>query len=267
MHMSNREQNDRLLMAVHKRDIESFECYTKQGAGIDGETSYGVSPLTHVIDKGDTYMLFALLRSEQKKDYELEALHRSVYMGKHDLVKDIVQYVGGWEYRFIDQQNGLGNTALHIASACNDKKMVQVLLGCGARLNIENNDGLTPKELAEQRGFSDISMLLDTTVSSQSAEHQDRQENEKPMVGSYAVVKQNVVVQYMGEVKGQGSLRLMFDFNEHALTKVVGDSIGLTTAFTAAKENAKDIHAAHKWMREQGYDVSLHTRRQIQKRK
>ena len=145
--------------------------------------------------------------------------------------------------------------------------MVQVLLGCGARSNIKNHDGLTPKELAEQKGFSDTSMLLDTTASSQSADHQDRQDNEKPMVGSYAVVKQNVVVQYMGEVKELGSLRLMFDFNEHALTKVVGDNIGPTTAFTAAKENTKDIRAAHKWMRKQGYDVSLYARRQIQKRK
>ena len=267
MHMSNREQNDRLLMAVHKRDIENFEYYTKQGAGIDGETSYGISPLTHVIDKGDTYMLFALLRAEQKKDYELEALHRAAYMGKHDLVNDIVQYVGGWEFRFIDQQNGRGNTALHIAAAQNDKRMVHVLLNCGAGLSIENNDGLTPKGLAEQKGHHDISILVDDAAISKSEAPQDREKNKSEMGAAYTVVNQNVVVQNMGDIEDLGSLRLMFDFNEQSLTKLIGDNVGPKTAFTAAKENARDIRAAHKWMKKQGYDVSLHARRQIQKRK
>jgi len=52
---------------------------------------------------------------------------------------------------YINQQNSFGNTALHYAVSLNEKWLVDLLLTCHANATIENNRGLNPYELGQER--------------------------------------------------------------------------------------------------------------------
>lgn len=60
----------------------------------------------------------------------------------------------------VNQTEGYGNTALHLAAASGNEEMVRLLLGMGADLKAKNNGGKTARSVAKDRGHKSIAKLL-----------------------------------------------------------------------------------------------------------
>ena len=54
----------------------------------------------------------------------------------------------------------LTGTALHAATRQNNLRLVEMLLKYGAKVDIQDADGLTPLDFAEKRGYDDIAEVL-----------------------------------------------------------------------------------------------------------
>ncbi|CAG9813540.1 unnamed protein product [Phaedon cochleariae] len=71
---------------------------------------------------------------------------------------------GGREKVDLAAQEREGNTALHWAAQTGLKRCVELLLAHGAPLFVENNDRLTPCDLAMRGSYHDIAMLLESRM-------------------------------------------------------------------------------------------------------
>lgn len=68
------------------------------------------------------------------------------------------------EFRFLNVFLQEGNTALHWAACTGLKRCVELLLAHGAPLFVENNDKLTPCDLAMRSNHHDIAQLLESRM-------------------------------------------------------------------------------------------------------
>lgn len=57
-----------------------------------------------------------------------------------------------------------GNTALHIAAASGLEHCVQMLINGGSPLFVENNEKLTPCDMAVKNGYHNIAQLLESKM-------------------------------------------------------------------------------------------------------
>jgi len=89
-------------------------------------------------------------------DNQENLLMIAVKLGRHDIIKHIVPVEGG----DINQQDVLGNTALHYAVMLNDCVIADLLAYNHADINIKNNDGLSPVNIAKNSGNSTLYKLL-----------------------------------------------------------------------------------------------------------
>lgn len=69
------------------------------------------------------------------------------------------------KFNLIDQVDKNGNTPLHRAAGQGDIKTVKFLINAGANLSIENKDGITPQDIAQKIGNSDIEKILNDPFS------------------------------------------------------------------------------------------------------
>ncbi|KAI1263638.1 ankyrin repeat-containing domain protein [Xylariaceae sp. FL1019] len=84
------------------------------------------------------------------------SLHIAVESGH----EHIVQRLLASGRLFVDEPNGEGNTALHLATGAEDLAMCLCLLRYGANANAENAEGWTPVHLAIQAGSLEILDVL-----------------------------------------------------------------------------------------------------------
>ena len=59
-----------------------------------------------------------------------------------------------------DMQDRVGNTALHEAVKCRHGNVVKTLMNSDCRINIRNEQGQTPMDIARKDGFNEIVALL-----------------------------------------------------------------------------------------------------------
>lgn len=53
----------------------------------------------------------------------------------------------------LNAQDPEGNTPIHLAATLNDTKMIEILLGAGAKLHIKNNQGILAKEISSEQAI------------------------------------------------------------------------------------------------------------------
>ena len=75
-----------------------------------------------------------------------------------NLLKQIVQYGGD-----VKRPTSTGNTAIHTAVCEENIEMVKFLLEQGADIDIPNDHGWTPRDLADQQGHEDIKALFESS--------------------------------------------------------------------------------------------------------
>lgn len=68
----------------------------------------------------------------------------------------------GAEVNWIDPQDG--STALHCATLLGSTKICLLLIKFGGKLDIKDNDGMTPKDIALEEKHSDIALLMENVV-------------------------------------------------------------------------------------------------------
>ncbi|MGB4191863.1 MAG: ankyrin repeat domain-containing protein [Rickettsiales bacterium] len=93
-----------------------------------------------------------------------------ILAGSAEEVKILLKGFPGIANEFTDNQ---GNTALHLAAAEGDKAMAEILIKHGARLDVENNQGFTPIDAAQQNqrtpvgaamGYANTDPVLDYLI-------------------------------------------------------------------------------------------------------
>jgi ankyrin repeat protein len=70
---------------------------------------------------------------------------------------------------FVNQQDCLGNTALHYAVDIENTFIIKLLIKTKADINIKNNDGFTPIDIAKEKKNDDLVNCLTNSSSSQSS--------------------------------------------------------------------------------------------------
>ena len=114
------------------------------------EQNNGSSPLHFIVAKGYT---------DQTAD------QMKIRSSCYDLVTDILKYkLSEHECeKLIGMQDKNGNTALHLAYARRDVKMIRLLKRFGASENIKNKSGKTPLDM-QKMSFQDVKSLLNSQV-------------------------------------------------------------------------------------------------------
>ena len=126
-----------------------MELLIDKGADINAENNIGQTPLdrAELFNKAETAKL--LINHGAKR-----GLFSSVSSGDTEEVKRRISQ--GAEVNAIR----IGQSLLHIACQSGNKKIVELLINSGADVNVSNRRGLTPLDIAERDGQTEIIELL-----------------------------------------------------------------------------------------------------------
>lgn len=112
------------------------------------------TPIASMVDSENNTLLHEVLFQNKQPN------HACIHRGKR--LNTLLQYFDG---NTINQQNKNGDTPLHLAiENLVDENMLVKFLERGARLDIKNNDGLTPIDIAYNKGKDDLVIALYTKV-------------------------------------------------------------------------------------------------------
>jgi ankyrin repeat protein len=92
----------------------------------------------------------------------------------------------------LDQQDNMGNTALHYAVNCNNSYSVKDLVNAGANINIKNNEGKTPLDLAINNNNKSIIELLNQSNPVIENENEMKKRNNKKKGGFLSMIKKSM---------------------------------------------------------------------------
>lgn len=155
-----------LLIATHQNDIEMAKLLIKHGADINIQDSISDSPYLYAGAQGRTEILKFMLENAQpdyskKNRFGGNALIPAAEKGHIDNVQLLLEH--GEED--INHINRFGYTALIEAVALTDgsqvyQDIVALLLKYDADTNIRDNSGLSAKDYAAQRRYSNILKML-----------------------------------------------------------------------------------------------------------
>ena len=138
-----------LHLACENGYKEIVELLIDKGADINAENNIGQTPLdrAELFNKAETAKL--LINHGAKR-----GLFSSVSSGDTEEVKRRISQ--GAEVNAIR----IGQSLLHIACQSGNKKIVELLINSGADVNVSNRRGLTPLDIAERDGQTEIIELL-----------------------------------------------------------------------------------------------------------
>ena len=154
-----------LLLSTIKNQKEMAALLVKYGADVNQQSENLDSPFLYAGATGQTELLKLFLSNGARFDvfnrYNGSALIPACERGH---VKT-VQLLATTKNYPIDHVNRLGWTALMEAVILGDgsenyQKIVKILKEAGAKMDIPDNDGITPLQHARSRGFEDIVILL-----------------------------------------------------------------------------------------------------------
>ncbi|QPJ62439.1 MAG: hypothetical protein G3M70_11380 [Candidatus Nitronauta litoralis] len=155
-----------LLIAVDKNHIETARLLIEAGADVNLQDRIQDSPLLLAGAEGTLEILNMILQANPDfglyNRYGGTALIPACERGHVKVVKALLQTKTD-----INHVNYLGWTALMEAIVLSDggprhQQIVQMLVDAGADITIADNDGITPLQHAQQKGFTEIVKILAT---------------------------------------------------------------------------------------------------------
>lgn len=159
------EKNSLLLIATHKQYKEMANLLVKNGADVNQQASNLDSPFLYAGATGQTELLKLFLENGARFDvfnrYYGSALIPACERGH----VETVQLLANTENYPIDHVNNLGWTALMEAIVLGDgskkyQQIVKILKDAGAKMDIPDNNGITPIQHARTRGFKEIITIM-----------------------------------------------------------------------------------------------------------
>ena len=154
-----------LLLATIKKQKEMAALLVKYGADVNQQAENLDSPFLYAGATGQTELLKLFLSNGARFDvfnrYNGSALIPACERGH----VETVQLLANTKNYPIDHVNRLGWTALMEAVILGDgsenyQQIVKILKEAGAKMDIPDNDGITPLHHAKSRGFVEIVKLL-----------------------------------------------------------------------------------------------------------
>lgn len=193
VNLSTEDGTSALMVAARKDDVPLIERLLERGARINAPNDRGGTAVMYaaiggnprtldtllarganpdaVSDNGWTALMIACVKGhagiagtlldlgadpDRSDVYGWTPLMRSVESGRNEVVRLLLER----GLRGINARNEFGATALHFAVANDDAELVAWLLEAGADPRIEADGGITPRALADQRGYRKISEIL-----------------------------------------------------------------------------------------------------------
>ena len=153
-----------LYMAVRRGDVQQVQSLLQQGADDnlgrdDGRTPFMAAALDLEWPQAREMMRLFLpdaLVDRQDEDGKTVLMYASE-LENVDRVRFLVEEA---EVGKNVQSTKDGSTALHAAVAANRVENVRYLLQAGANRTLATSTGLTPMQLAEERGFANVAALF-----------------------------------------------------------------------------------------------------------
>ena len=153
----NQQSGDKrtaLYAAVMEKHTDVVQVLIDAGADIDAKDGDGRSPLFLASCLGELTTVTKLVKAGadvRATDSERDTcliLAANTPSAAHSGHTDTVRYLAGLPEVDLNQQSGDGHTALHFAVERENPDVVQVLIDAGANIEIKNNEGRSPLQVA-----------------------------------------------------------------------------------------------------------------------
>jgi len=154
------ERKVRDLLLVEEKCVNAF-LRTTSGLGSPGDLlsnpaavgQGGETPIEYAAQREGSQQMVALLQQHKAKAMEIV---QAAFAGRMADVQLVCQYAP----EKVNDKDRYGNTALHWAAANNSLEIAQLLLASKATVGVQNNDGETPLEWAQNYGSQQMVALL-----------------------------------------------------------------------------------------------------------
>ena len=157
---ANRNGGTALMYAAAAGRMAALAMLLDHGARVDARSRTGWTALTLAAVKGHPDVVQRLLRAGADINaadvYGWTPLMRAVHEQRHGAVQVLLDAPGV----DVDARNEHGSTALHLAAQRGDRPIVEHLLAGGANPELEDQEGLTPSEIASMTGHPDLASFL-----------------------------------------------------------------------------------------------------------
>lgn len=149
--MGNQSSNEVVFKLISQRNEEEVLKMLQSGVNVNCINKSGVSILRASLEY-NLSLVFKYCYCRKAimlpcLDHEQTPLHRAVLLGDYKFVWRLIKDPKLFK-NFIDSQDELGRTPLHIAVEIGNSDLVALLLKYNANRNIRNNDMKTPYDLA-----------------------------------------------------------------------------------------------------------------------
>ncbi len=153
-----------LILAAHGGDTASVARLIQLGARVNAANKWGLSPLGAAADDGQTACVHLLLNNgatiEQMAKDGRTPLYMAVQSRQIDCVRLLLDKGAD-----VNARTDLDWTPLMAAAKRGDSVAVQLLISRGAKLDLENNEGDTALDIAEDKDFKNIVEMLEKAAS------------------------------------------------------------------------------------------------------